>query len=497
MTGAMPPANCQRLAVRLFLGVFLVYLGLSPLSLIGQGYNAENLAAAKRWLTPVAGSEPTGPLPRHGWVEPLLLAPAAALAVLVPGASEATADRLAAAVPPLSTAALVTLLFLWSSRLGAGPRLAAALAMVAAFATLLWPYAYIGLETTQSLALFAAGYLALATVARRGWRHAVAFSLCAATALAAKTTGVFLLPAIAYLGWRYLRDSRLAVGRGAAGLLVLAVSSVAWLGAWVVRSGFWAERAHGGQMGVLGGLIVDSPLDLCFNILGLLASPNKGLVVFAPVAVLGLFAWRNLYRKEEAAANFVALAAGGLAVGFGALDFWSDETWGPRYLHSAVAPLCLCLAVPAGLLAKRAGRLLLAAVAAVGLGVSSLGALFYWGHLHHAAMEVRSATLETLQYDPSWNAVRFHAALLRCWTGQSCSDWPAPHRWYDFRSPPDGSRDVVALRSVSRPQSRLLGGDPGGSASGPAARVLLLASLAAGLVLLFSEGCGPASKDER
>ena len=64
------------------------------------------------------------------------------------------------------------------------------------------------------------------------------------------------------------------------------------------------------------------------------------------------------------------------------LEMWSDETWGPRYLHSALGPLVLCFA------ASRRSRPLhlrteapLAAAVLLGLGVSFLGTLFYYGSL--------------------------------------------------------------------------------------------------------------------
>ena len=64
-------------------------------------------------------------------------------------------------VPLLETAGLATLLFLWAARLAGDLRWGVTVALGAAFCTLLWPYAYTGLEPTQSLLLLIIGYLAL------------------------------------------------------------------------------------------------------------------------------------------------------------------------------------------------------------------------------------------------------------------------------------------------------------------------------------------------
>src|SRR5207253_5615063 len=117
----------------------------------------------------------------------------------------------------------------------------------------------------------------------------------------------------------------------------------------------------------------------------------------------------------------------GLMIGSAVVSWWSEETWGPRYLHSAVAPLLLCLAAARRDRPFRLKREVpLAALAGCGLFVSFLGVTFYYGLLHRAALASTRSNLETIQNDPGWNHVRFNLELLRTWIegGTRERRWP-------------------------------------------------------------------------
>jgi hypothetical protein len=142
-------------------------------------------------------------------------------------------------------------------------------------------------------------------------------------------------------------------------------------------------------------------------------------------------------RADAGVGTFALLALAGPVVGAASLVFWADETWGPRFLHTAVAPMAMALAVArAGqpLEWRREGPLL--ALGTTGAAISLLGVLFYYGAVHQAMTEVRENTLETLQYDTRWNPIRFNAALFRGWiTGDAnrgvAIQWPPDsHRWF-------------------------------------------------------------------
>lgn len=88
--------------------------------------------------------------------------------------------------PALLTAALVTILFLWLRKL-CSPGMSLFLTLTAAFGTMLWPYAYISLETEQSFSVLLAGYLALAGGAIRSWPRPPLFAITCGLALSVKS----------------------------------------------------------------------------------------------------------------------------------------------------------------------------------------------------------------------------------------------------------------------------------------------------------------------
>src|SRR4029453_19297961 len=74
-----------------------------------------------------------------------------------------------------------------------------------------------------------------------------------------------------------------------------------------------------------------APAEAPFAAIGLYLSPGKGLAWYSPIAILGalgLFAiWDR--RRTVAIAVVAGIALGTIPYLAG---FWSDETWGPRYL---------------------------------------------------------------------------------------------------------------------------------------------------------------------
>src|SRR5262245_3453467 len=138
--------------------------------------------------------------------------------------------------PEILTAALITLLFLWSRKL-ASPGVSMLLALISAFGTMLWPYAYIGLEVKQSLLVLLAGYLALTCGRIQGWPRLLFFALVGGLAMIVKATGVVMMPAIAYLLFVQFRDDwRSRLPQLSAVVLVMAALVAAGTLGWRV---FW------------------------------------------------------------------------------------------------------------------------------------------------------------------------------------------------------------------------------------------------------------------
>lgn len=122
--------------------------------------------------------------------------------------------------PCLLTAALVTLLFLWLRKI-CTLGMSLFLALTAAFGTILWQYAYIGLEPKQSFFLFLAGYLAQADGKIDRSPRLLLFGFSCGLASSLKTTRITLWPVIAYLiyfqfgdNWR-ARQTAITHGSGA------------------------------------------------------------------------------------------------------------------------------------------------------------------------------------------------------------------------------------------------------------------------------------------
>src|SRR5262249_49851132 len=156
---------------------------------------------------------------------------------------------------------------------------------------------------------------------------------------------------------------------------------------------------------------------------------------------LALAGIRPAWRDDRMLAIFACLVVLGLVGGIATMFYWADEVWGPRYLHSAVAPLMLLVArsrdwsaFPRRRLVPLLGPMLLITW---GLAVSFLGAFFYYLPLQRLAMETESPTLEQLQSEVTWNPIRFHLQLMKLWVQNSLLDqgadqeWPPPgHAWW-------------------------------------------------------------------
>jgi hypothetical protein len=486
----------------LFAGVFLVQLAWAPLDLRGMGYSGNEVAASFSmiaWLSGDLAGVPAsqllgteGLVSMHGIVETLVKLPFAlagsALAPLFP-ASPRFAERFVAVVPLLETALLATLLFSWATRITGDLRWGLTVALGAAFCTLLWPYAYIGLEPTQALALLVTGHLALvaephAPRSGRALLRTCAFVLLAGLTVTIKRTGLLLLPAVAYLTFEYFRRQAPLASRwrrlSAPLLGLLGILAVNY-GNHLLRADYYSDWANAA---FLRRFLETNPVRLASHVLNLLFSGNKGLIVFAPVAALALTALPAAWRKHRELAIFALLVLASLLGGFAVVGIPSDETWGPRYLYCAIPPLLLCLASAWGgerLATYR--KLGLAFALLVGFGASALGTMFYYGRVLQAAQSTRQSTLEALWADPVWNAVTMNLRLTRLWLAPEGTStvWTPQHKWWfepPRNLPPDLSYD---FGPVLEPQPLLL---RPGTRKRPVLLGLLSGSLLAGLAAL-------------
>src|SRR6516164_1490085 len=182
----------------LFLGTSGMYICLSSGSISGQGYTAEEMDSGLRMLAVTTAWLKGHPVPpmvwsRHGPLPVLFDLPFIKL-----GKHIVSPDFTLSFQPGLITAGLVTILFLWLRKF-CTPGMGLFLTLTAAFGTMLWPYAYIGLETKQSFFVLLAGYLALAGGKIERWPQLLLFAASCGVAISAKGTGITLWPVIAYL----------------------------------------------------------------------------------------------------------------------------------------------------------------------------------------------------------------------------------------------------------------------------------------------------------
>lgn len=457
--------NNRWIPISLFLGLSLTYLSLSPGAISGMGYTMEEMRAGNGIIRKVDNLVHGISAPadirwsRNGIVPVILNIPFLLIGEADASRNQFSQERVLGAEPVIDTALLLTIAFLWFRRLTKSQAVSFALALIAGFATFLWPYAYVGLETKQSLFVLLAGYLALASEAPRTWPRTVLFALVCACAANAKSTGAFVLPAVLFVVWCYFEGPVRTRLRNPGLWVVLAVVFLTFgVNSWF-RSVFWSH-VGGAQNFILGWMVRD-PVSYFVNIVSFFGSPNKALLIFAPVTLICLGVLPAAYRTHRNLAIFALLTLGGLAGGFSLLTNWADETYGPRYLHSALIPLLLCFAAVYATLSRPA-RWAFYALALAGVYPSFVGALFRYGSLHEVQQFTRQNTLQALQGDIVWNHIRFDSRLFSIWAQRQWGLKPDPywtpqHQWFYPPAPPGAPVDPkVDLSSWAHPQAVLL-----------------------------------------
>ena len=193
------------------------------------------------------------------------------------------------------------------------------------------------------------------------------------------------------------------------------------------------------------------------NAIGIFGSPSKGIFVFAPVLMLALYAVPRAFRTHRDTTIFGLLLVGGIVFELSMLKAFADEVWGSRYLHTVIAPLLVVIGAAYPRFQWRR-QLPLLALAAIGLCISFLGTLYYYGVRHLATMQTGQNTAEWIVDDRTWNEVLFHARLFGIWLhgGTGPVLWTPSHVWM-YEPPPDALPwKTIDLRAFSQPQSLLL-----------------------------------------
>jgi len=441
-----------KIAGLLFISLFGIYLALSPGAVGGRGYVQEEVDSGTQMLISFNAWMKHRPVPpvtwsRHGPVPVLLDLPFIKIGKMI-----VTPDFIMSFQPVLLTAGLCTILFLWLRKL-CSPGLSLLLTLSAAFGTMLWPYAYIGLETKQSLFILLAGYLGLARGKIRSGVGLISFGLVCGLSLSLKSTGITLWPAVAYLVYVQFREDWRPRWKE-----VLAVSGIiafVWLvGAWT-RNFYWGPL--GGGYVAIRPWMIDSPLQYLTNAIGFFGSPTKGAFVYSPVVLVAIYAIPAALRRNRDATIFALLVTGCTVAFMSVMRFQTDEVWGARYFHVAIAPLLLCIgAAWARFNWKRDAFLV--GLSAIGLVIAFLGAFYYYGALHSLAFDTGQNTMEWITGDPVWNEVVLSGRLFNVWWENSPTpvNWTAQHTWAWDKPPGAPVWQSVDLRKYALPQSFLI-----------------------------------------
>ena len=268
-------------------------------------------------------------------------------------------------VAALAALSLFALVFLARGSI----RWASTIAALFAFASIAWPYSKIGMETTFMAAIIAA--FALALWARRspsllswgltGLATGAAAATKAYTVLAVVPIAILLLPTFLAMERRDKVRSLIAV----------CLPVLLWGGAIAAYN-----AARFGSPTDFGYPHTPMTLSAPLNVIGLLFSPGKGLVLYSPLVILGALGIPRMWKQDRTLVAALMSLFAIITVFSAATTYWGDEVWGPRY----IAPVAWTLLVPIAWWAGTVTRQkVLAGFACLGIFVQLIGVSAQYG----------------------------------------------------------------------------------------------------------------------
>jgi hypothetical protein len=322
---------------------------------------------------------------------------------------------------PLMAAIAVAAIFLLLRQRGRPRRLSLAVGVLAALASLIWPYAKIGMETTM-MALLAVTLLSATWASIRGgaWRYALT-GIAAGAMAASKPVGLILLLGLipfARPTWQLpVRERWRAYVAFGVPLLVW-VAAILWYNAYRTGSITNFDNPYYGDLGGAPAAAV-----------GMLISPGKGLLWYSPLVLLGALGLRPLWRQDRQLAQVILITfVVNLAVISGSAQ-WTEDTWGPRYIVASAWLLLLPIAWWTGGIGRKPAVAVVAAIAAVvqfagvfawyGVSVNAARGfsgepVYLYGDPRHPASAVAYGD-DGPTWIPAASEARFQVLLLGAW----------------------------------------------------------------------------------
>src|SRR5581483_5730140 len=224
-------------------------------------------------------------------------------------------------------------------------------------------------------------------------------------AILVKLTAVLAIPAVFVLAKpekKSLTSKILAVSS-----IVLPVLGALSIYAWYNYARFGDVLATGynmsGRAAELGGNGIGNPI---IGFLGLIVSPGRGLIWYAPPVVVASLGYRSFSQKHKLASiSFAFLAASWIALHSAYQGWDSGWGWGPRYLLP-ILPILLVPTVES--LRLRKGKIICLALVVAGFLVQLPGALVDFMTSGRAGMNLFAQTAPVRNATAFVNWRNFH-----------------------------------------------------------------------------------------